>query len=266
MTEPQEGGILIGLMLRVIGKNFINLIYPLSCLICKRGLSPLSDKPLCQACWEKIEYNLPPFCRVCGKHLPAPPETNAAAGPANSQDLVFICRDCQTCAYFFKKARAVCIYDGIIKECIHLFKYKSKLSLLKPLTKLMIDFAHNFLNMKEIDLILPVPLHSVKQRQRQFNQAHLLAKPLRRAFGKEVKGSLLIKIKSRPAQVNLAQRARLKNTQGAFKVRNANRLVNKNILLVDDVLTTGATANECARMLLQAGAQKVDVFALARSA
>ena len=221
-------------MLRPWWKNFINLIYPLRCLICKVGLSPLSDKPLCEVCWNNIEFN------------PSP-------------------KDCQTSVYFYRCAHFVCIYDGIIKECIHLFKYRSKLSLVKPLGKLMIDFAHNFLDMKNIDLILPVPLSSVKLRQRQFNQAKLLAESLSGTFSKELKDSLLIKIKPGPAQVNLSRVERLKNVQGVFKVKNAEALKDKNVLLVDDVFTTGATANECAKVLLEAGAKRIDVFALAGS-
>jgi len=130
----------------------------------------------------------------------------------------------------------------------------------------MVDFARNFLNMKEIDIIVPVPLHKAKQRQRQFNQAHLLAKSLSRAFTKKLGNKQLAKIKFGPAQVNLSKAERRRNVKGAFKVKDAASLRNKNVLLVDDVLTTQATANECSKMLLQAGANRVEVFTLARSA
>ncbi len=246
-------------------KHFLNLIYPLSCLTCKVRLTPLSDRPLCEICWNKIELILPPFCRVCGKHLPAPLETDEVARPAKSQNRALICKDCQRSSYFFRAARSVCIYDGVIKKCIHLFKYQSKLSLLKPLSRLMIGFAGNFLNMKNIDLIIPVPLHSSKLRLRQFNQAQILAKSINQAFSKELQDRLLVKIRPGPAQVNLSQAERLKNVRGTFKVKNVEPLKDKTILLIDDVLTTGATAGECARMLLEAGAGRVDVFALARS-
>lgn len=235
-------------------RYFINLIYPLSCLLCKVRLNPLADKPLCEGCWDKIELILPPFCRVCGRHL-----------PAKDQSQALTCRDCQTSSYFFSTARAVCRYDGIIKECIHLFKYKSKLSLEKPLGKLMRDFAHNLLDMKKIDILLPVPLHSTKLRQRQFNQAKLLGRDLAQAFSKELQAQLLIKIKPGPAQANLTRRERLENVRETFKVKNVKAVKDKNILLVDDVLTTGATANECARVLLEAGTKRVDVLTLARS-
>jgi len=184
-------------------------------------------------------------------------------GLAESQ--VFICKDCQKRPYFFRKAHSVCVYEGIIKECIHLLKYRSKLSLVKPLSKLMINFAYRFLEMQDIDLILPVPLYSAKQRQRQFNQAKVLARPLARTFSKALREGLLIKTRPGPAQVSLSRPERFKNVQGTFKVRNAKLLKNKNILLVDDVLTTAATANECARVLSVAGAKTIDVFVLARS-
>ena len=129
----------------------------------------------------------------------------------------------------------------------------------------MVAFARSSLDMKKVDLILPVPLHRVKQRQRQFNQANLLAKALSCAFTKPVLDKQLMRIKSGPAQVNLSQAQRLKNVQDAFKVKNARLVNNKNILLVDDVFTTGATVNECAKVLVRAGANRVDVLSLARS-
>ncbi len=256
---------MLNTVFRSLWKNFVNLVYTLTCLICKVRLTPLSDKPLCTACWQGIDFNLSPFCRVCGKHLPACPVDNQADEPATGRAQAFICKDCQRSAYFFSKAHSVCIYDGIIKECIHLFKYKAKLSLAQPLSKLMVDFAGNFLNMQNIDLILPVPLHGSKLRSRQFNQAALLAKGLAEAFSKQVQDKLLIKIHSGPAQVNLSRTKRLENVQGSFKVKDIGPLKDRNILLVDDVLTTAATANECAKTLLEAGAQRVDVFTLARS-
>lgn len=181
------------------------------------------------------------------------------------QNQLFIHRNAKRPPFFFNQAFSVCRYEGVIKDCIHLFKYRSKLSLVKPLSKLMVDFAHNFLDMENIDLILPVPLASSKLRQRQFNQAKLLAKSISCAFSKELKDKLLIKIKPGVAQVNLSRTERLKNVRGSFKVRHQLLFKNKNILLVDDVLTTGATINECARMLLDAGAKRVNAFTLARS-
>jgi ComF family protein len=244
----------MGTIFRSWQKNFVNIVYPLSCFICKVELDPLTDKPLCENCWNKIEYNPPPFCRRCGRHL-----------PAKNQDYALLCQDCQKSVHFFQKARSVCIYEGITKECIHRFKYNQKLSLVKPFSTLMIEFARSFLDMKKIDLIVPVPLHSVKLRQRQFNQAKLLAQPIAYAYSKKLVDKILIKIKRQPDQVTLSQAKRFKNVRGAFKVKRPQYIKDKNILLVDDVLTTGATANECARVLQEAKTNKVDVLVLART-
>jgi ComF family protein len=127
----------------------------------------------------------------------------------------------------------------------------------------MIEFARSFLDMKKIDLIIPVPLHRIKLRQRQFNQAKLLAQSIAYAYSKELGDKILIKTKFQADQVTLCQAKRLKNVRGTFQVKRPQYVKDKNILLVDDVLTTGATANECARVLHNAKANKVDVFVLA---
>jgi len=169
---------LIGTVFKAWVKNFINLFYPLSCLICKAALSPLSDKPLCEICWNKIEFSLPPFCRVCGKHLPAPYNPGQAGLPARNQNHAFICRGCQACVYFFKKARSVCVYEGIIKECIHLFKYKGYIGLIDIFRDIMIDFVKKHDIHKNVDLIVPVPIYPTKKRERTYNHAEILARSL----------------------------------------------------------------------------------------
>lgn len=157
------------------------------------------------------------------------------------------------------------MYDGIIKRCIHLFKYQSKLSLIKPLSGLLIDCAHSSINMHEIDLIVPVPLHRSKLRQRQFNQAELLAQSLAKAFSKKLDKKTLTRCESRGTQVNLSGNQRRRNVHNAFGIKNTSRVKDKRILLVDDVFTTGATVNECAKMLIHSKAMSVDVISLARS-
>ena len=157
------------------------------------------------------------------------------------------------------------MYDGIIKQCIHLFKYRGKLSLVKFLSGLLIDCAHSSINMHEIDLIVPVPLHKSKLRQRQFNQAELLAKALAKEFSKKLDIRTLIRKESRGAQASLSGNQRRRNVHNAFGIRNASHIKGKRILLVDDVFTTGSTVNECARMFVHSKAMSVDVISLARS-
>ncbi len=236
------------------------MVYPLSCLICKEALSSVHNQPLCAACWKKIKLNLPPFCPKCGKFLPSVAWAKGGL-PAKTQDLS--CYDCQRSSFLFKKANSACIYEGVVKQCVHLFKYQLKLSLAKPLAGLMIDFAREFLDMNRIDIIIPVPLQAKKKRQRQFNQSELLAQPLARAFNKELDLKTLMKTRTTTAQMGLSGAKRRKNIIGAFFVKYPAAVSNKRVLLIDDIFTTGSTVNECARTLLQAGAKEVEVFTLA---
>ncbi|MBN3038589.1 MAG: ComF family protein [Candidatus Omnitrophica bacterium] len=146
-----------------------------------------------------------------------------------------------------------------------MFKYKGKLSLAKPLSLFLIGFANKFLDMEKVDMVMPVPLCRQKIRQRQFNQALLLAKPLACAFATQIDNKTLVKVNSGPAQVSLSKAERLNNVKGAFRVKGRRSIKDKSILLVDDVFTTGATANECAKILKEAGASSVQVLTLARS-
>jgi len=236
-----------------IFKGLVNLVYPLSCQVCKSPLEAENDRYLCEACWEKIRHNPPPFCGKCGRSLPA-------------GDVTSICGGCKENNYHFNRAGAPCLYEGVVKECIHLLKYGRKLCLVGALSKLMIEFMRSHFGLNDFDLIVPVPLHGVKLREREFNQAELLARQIKARFDIPISSNNLKKVKSGPPQTTLSRRERLSNPKGAFKVRRPSSFRRKSILLVDDVFTTGSTANECSRALLEAGAKKVDVLTLARGA
>ena len=232
-------------------KALINLIYPLSCQVCKIELDPENERYLCEACLEKIRGNPPPFCEKCGRSLPGGEGT-------------YICGECQKINYYFNRAGAPCLYEGVIKDCIHLLKYSKKLCLIGPLSQLMVDFAKTYLDITSIDLVVPIPLHSVKLREREFNQAELLARRIKASLGTPLISNNLRRIKLRPPQTTLSRKERLVNLEGAFKAKFPNQFRKMSILLIDDVFTTGATANESSKVLLDAGAKKVDVLTLAR--
>lgn len=234
-------------------KSMLNLVYPLHCQICKVKLYPSCELALCGTCWNKIEPNRPPFCTKCGKAL-----------PADSQDLAHTCWSCQHTSYSFQRAWSACLYEGLLRECIHLFKYNRKLCLANPLSQLMINFAVAFLNTSGFDFVVPVPLHPTKNREREFNQAHLLAGSLAKKFHIPLSDKNLRRTKFTPPQSDLSREERLRNLRGAFEVRRPAQFHRKKLLLIDDVFTTGATADECARTLMDAGAGEVEVFALAR--
>lgn len=240
-------------MIRTYLRGFINLIYPLSCQVCSRELDPQSQRPLCQSCWEGIQMNLPPYCPHCGKSL-----------PASSQKLTRLCEDCQHTNYHFTRAWAACVYEGTLRECIHLLKYSKKLCLARPLSQLMVDFAASFLDTNGIDYIVPVPLHTVKMREREFNQAYLLSRPIADRFGIPISVNNLQRIRLTPPQVDLARKDRLNSPKGTFKLRKPEQFYKKSVLLIDDVFTTGSTVNECSRLLAEAEAKEVNVLTLAR--
>jgi len=156
------------------------------------------------------------------------------------------------------------IYDGVLKDAIGLFKYRAKLVLAKPFAKLLIEFAESFINMERYDIIVPVPLHSAKFREREFNQAEFLAEPVAKKFGIPYSRKVLLREKVTPPQSYLKKSERLKNLKNAFRTHNTKVAYRKKILLVDDVFTTGATANECAKVLVDSGAKNVSVLTLAR--
>jgi len=235
-----------------IGRCFLNLIYPSECQICKASLDPVRKECLCGDCKAKIRLNLPPFCAKCGRSL------------INSVTALELCNDCKSSNYHFRKVWAVGHYEGILKECIHLFKFNGKLSLAPLFNELFLNFASSYMKIALFDAIVPVPLHSSKIRERTFNQAELLAKNFGRKTKIPINTSCLIRIKNTSPQTELSKNKRFLNIKGAFGTKRSPLLKDKNILLVDDVFTTGSTLDECAKILLGDGAKSVECLVLAR--
>jgi len=215
-----------------IGKSLLNLVYPIECEICKASLGPYKKEGLCDECKSKI--------RLC-------------ASPVRSDN-----------AYHFRNVWAMGSYDGILKECILLFKLGRRMMLLPGLVELLSDFARLNIKIDEFDMLVPVPLHKIKARERTFNQSELLAKGLSLKLGLTCRANNLIKIKHLPQQSQLNKKQRALNIKGAFRVVDESLFKNKNILLIDDVFTTGSTLDECAKMILRAGAKGVSCLVVAR--
>lgn len=150
-------------------------------------------------------------------------------------------------------------------EAIHLFKYAKKTSVGHPLSLLAKETFFQFWDTHEIDLIVPVPLHIKRLRERGFNQAYLLIRRWAKEEGISFDGLTLSRSRWTEPQTTLSRKERQKNIKGAFFVEHPERVEGRKILLVDDVYTTGATVNECARVLTEAGADLVDVLTLARA-
>lgn len=217
------------------GYALLNLLYPQNCLICNYRLNILTQSPICETCFNKIHINAAASC-----------VENDGEG------------------FAFDSALYASTYDDTIKRCIHLFKYEGKLQMVNLLGKLMVDFANKNINAHEIDLIVPVPLHPKKLRERQFNQSEVLASYLAKRLNKKIAKDKVKRIKYTMPQTELKRDERIKNVDGAFLAKDGHDLKGKTILLIDDVFTTGATLHECAKALKNAGAKKVVAFALAR--
>lgn len=240
-------------MIRRLIEGLVDIIYPKRCLACKNKLSEASiDGLICAQCWSKIKKNTPPFCHCCGRRLD---KTGFAKN---------ICLQCQKMQLHFDRAFSPCVYDGTIRELIHEFKYGAKDYLGAPLSRLMIEFVKEYnLPMQMLDYVIPVPLHKSRLREREFNQAQVLSKFIAAEFKKELLSDVLWRHRQTRTQADLEMEQRLLNVKDSFSVTNHDRIKGKNLLLVDDVLTTGATSSEAAYALKNAGANIVFVLTLA---
>jgi len=164
----------------------------------------------------------------------------------------------------FDRAFSPCVYEGITKELIHTFKYQGKDYLGATLSRLMVDFIEDYnVPIEVLDLVVPIPLHQTRLREREFNQAQILSDHITRTFNKRIAPDTLRRLRHTKTQTELETNERLLNVKGSFAVTDNAQIKGKNILLVDDVLTTGATSSEAAHALKNSGANIVFVLTLA---
>jgi ComF family protein len=229
----------------------INIVYPLRCLGCA-GLFTDGDNNqlLCKSCYEKIESNLPPFCKKCG------------LGKSNYEP-----DDCLACKgkfFNFDRAWSACIYKEPVKNLIHIFKYNSKLRLRRLFLTLFSQFIKEYcVPIADYDFVLAVPMHPARLREKEFNHAHILAQDLGVQFTIPVFNNL-VRSRNNLPQTGLSLTERINNVKDVFKIKNPEQAFNKNILIIDDVFTTGSTVSEIASVLKRNGAGRVDVLTLAR--
>ena len=235
-----------------ITNGFFALIFPDECRICEQPLREISRIPVCRACLAKpeplaAEY----FCVQCRA-----PFLNAFPLDAEGR-----CGLCRRGVQGFDAAYSFGFYDGELRELIHLFKYGRIETLAKPLGRLL---AMALPREQAFDVIVPMPLHWRKRWSRGFNQSDLLARELGRRVNIPVKNALR-RVKFTAAQAGLTNAKRRLNVSGAFKARRERSLDGKRVLLIDDVMTTGATAASCARALKITGAREVTLLTVARA-
>ncbi|MCX8107175.1 MAG: ComF family protein [Verrucomicrobiae bacterium] len=229
--------------------------YPECCQLCRVEKAGHVEGYVCRTCRNKpgaIRWIQPPICDRCG--LPFEGEITTR----------FDCPNCKNVRLGFSRARAAVVFGGIVLEVVHRYKYKGHTWFEPFLAGLLVEKAGPVLRCEEWDWIVPVPLHPLKMRERDFNQAERLARHLADATGIPLNAEILRKIKQTETQTMLTRSKRAENVRGAFVVRPGAEVGGKRIVLVDDVFTTGATTNECATALKAAGAQDVCVWTLAR--
>lgn len=230
----------------------LDLVFPVRCQGCGIKLPYDNRLYLCHGCMTKISLNNPPFCIRCGR---------VVNGPG---DLKTVCPDCLKRRYHFRQAWQCCRYDGLIKELIHKFKYSHKIFIKGLFIDIMADFAKAHLSSENINAVIGVPMHRRNMIDRGADHAQLLADGLALRIGvPSIKGSLS-KTRRTAQQAGLSRRERLLNLKDSFCASYDRQVKGRTILLVDDIFTTGATADECSKALLASGAGSVITLAVAR--
>jgi ComF family protein len=240
----------IASLLRGAGRVMTGLVYPPTCVAC--GSATGDPHALCARCWSGLRFIERPFCERLGT-----PFARDHGGPLLSAAAI-------ADPPVFGRARAAAQYDDAARALVHRLKYGDRPDLARALGTMMVRAGAELLG--EADVIVPVPLHRFRLWRRRFNQAMALGRVAAGASGLPCDPFLLERTKRTTSQVGLTRAQRRENLQGAFRVppEARPRLTGKRVLLVDDVLTTGSTANACARVLVRAGAASVDVLAFAR--
>lgn len=236
--------------LRLAGEGLLSLLYPPHCARCRADTAP--GVHLCAACAEQARKIEPPFCRLCSQ-----PFEGAIDGE-------FTCSNCGDRTLHFDCAVTRYLSRGVVREFIHRFKYDRHYYLRHPLAEWMAEaLADERIRAQPFDAFVPVPLHAARFRERDFNQAEVLAQLLARRTGHPVLRSLK-RIRYTTTQTRLDRQERMENLRNAFRVRHASAVQSRHLILVDDVFTTGSTVDECSRVLREAGAASVRVMTVAR--
>jgi len=244
-------------MLKYIKEGFLNFIFPLNCKVCGKPIRESMGYSICEECFKTIKIIKDPYCIKCGKPLV---RTNYFL---NNRDV--LCVNCKKHPYYFNYARSVGVYDKALRKCIHLFKYYREKKLSKPLGKLLVEYISEKERVyQKYDLIIPVPLHKNDLSTRGFNQSLLLSMEIGNYFSIPVGKDILIKKKVTGAQIKLSKKERENNLVNAFLIIEPEKIKGKNILLIDDVFTTGSTVNECSKELKKAQVKNIRVLTLAR--
>jgi ComF family protein len=225
-----------------------DVIVPPCCLVCRTRM--LAHHLLCARCWRQVRFIRPPVCDVTGIPLPFDTGERMVSAAALADPPAW------------DRARVVAHFSGVMRTLVHHLKYADRHDATALFARWLAAAARE---LAPHDMIVPVPLSRIRLLLRHFNQAAVLASSLSRDMRLPMHPTLLLRTRWTRSQVGMSRAQRQRNVAGAFRVspRQKSHLEGRSVLLVDDVITTGATADACARVLKRAGAARVDVVALA---
>lgn len=237
-------------MLKSIWTGVMDIIFPRNCMLCRHYHPATARDPLCPRCRAMLPVNKPPFCIRCSRHL-------------NNVTEESLCPSCRNRLPSFDEAWALLHYEGPARELLHRFKFHNKTSVRHTFATLLRGFTQRYaLQFPDAAMVIPIPLHPVRLRERGYNQALLLAGCVAREFNLPLREDILIRARHTPRQSELDAKDRWTNIKEAFRIKNSDAIVGRAIIVVDDILTTTATASEAANTLKDAGASRVIVITL----
>ncbi|WP_432407082.1 ComF family protein [Wukongibacter sp. M2B1] len=238
-------------ILREYIDTFLDFIYPrnIYCILCKSPIDREEEYSICEECKDKLKFIWEKTCDKCGK-------------PLDELYLIDRCPECIDNPNYYTKAVSCLEYDDLSKEIIYNLKYYKKRYIAYHVAEIIYDKLIES-DICSFDTIIPVPLHKAKQRERSFNQASLISKYIGQRVNADVDNRSLIRNRNTITQNQLTKEERKENLKGAFEVVNNANIKDRNILLIDDIYTTGATVNQCGKVLLENGALKIYVATFA---
>jgi len=238
--------------LRDFSRDLVRFFFPPVCTICGARLTE-GEQVICDRCRNDLVPVLEPFCRRCG---------NPAV--ARKSDT---CRLCRAVEPAFDRARSATFYAGPAEQLVRELKYGERLEVAPVAARLMFLYRERFLAFETLDLVVPVPLHSSRLRERGFNQAELIARHFARLADAPILTDAVVRVRPTQSQTRLSFEERIENVRDAFRPSESGggQLEGKSVFLIDDVCTTGSTGSACAKALKQAGAERVVLFTFARA-
>lgn len=242
---------------RVLLQSIFSVLFPSDCRICSTPLDNISRVPVCAECLAEIKPLRAPQCLVCGDRLMS---AQLLMGDG-------LCVNCRQRRPEFERAVSFAEYRDGLRRLIHLLKYESVMPVQAPLGRMLAEAVAELLPTSDGKVVLlPVPLHRSRRRSRGFNQAELIAKAaVKRLPALDFAPGVLVRQRETISQVGLSREERIENMRGAFRVADAGRVKGRTVIVVDDVMTTGTTLSECARVLKRAGAENVWAATVARA-